>query len=268
MEYILYCDESSSKGEKYSDFFGGCIVDASKLHAIEYALNAKKAELNINAEVKWTKVTENYVEKYRELIHLFFNFVRSGDIKVRIMFRKNSDQYRPGEQPMKDERYFKLYYQFLKHSFGFKTDRSVTGDYYVHFYLDELPDHSTRANSFKDYLCELPNIQDMQNSGLHIRKRDIGEVKSHDHILLQCTDVILGAINFKLNGLNKVIPEGKTKRGKKTVAKEKLYKDILNEIKTIHSNFNIGISTGSRDYDNPHWTSPYEHWRFIPYKLL
>ena len=92
MEYILYCDESSSKGEYYSDFFG-CIISANRQKLVEKALNEKKAELNINAEVKWTKITENYLEKYCELIHLFFEFVRMGDIRVRIMFRKTSNQY-------------------------------------------------------------------------------------------------------------------------------------------------------------------------------
>lgn len=265
MEYILYCDESSSKGELFSDFFGGCIVSASVQPEIEKALNDKKAELNINAEVKWTKITENYVEKYCQLIHLFFDFVRAGKIRIRIMFRKTEDQYEKGNSPTKDQRYFKLYYQFLKHSFGFTTDKEITGEYYVHFYLDELPDHSVRANEFKDYLCELPNIADMSKSGLKIRKRDIGEVKSHNHVLLQCTDVILGAMHFRLNKLNKVIPEGKKRRGKKTIAKEKMYKFILEEINTIHPKFNIGTSTGARGYDHPHWESPYEHWCFKPY---
>lgn len=249
-------------------FFGGCIVPANRRTSIENALNAQKAALNINAEVKWTKITENYVDKYCELIHLFFDFVRSGDIRIRIMFRKTSDQYLRENMPQKDERYFKLYYQFLKHSFGFTTNKEITGDYYVHFYMDELPDHSIRANAFKDFLCGLPAIHDMEQSGLHIRKRDIGEVRSHDHVLLQCTDIILGAMYFKLNKLNEVIPEGKSRRGKKTIAKEKMYKFILKEIQTIHPHFNVGISTGFRDYENPHWESPYEHWCFKPNETL
>lgn len=56
MEYILYCDESSSKGEYFSDFFGGCIISANRQKLVEKALNEKKSELNINAEVKWTKI--------------------------------------------------------------------------------------------------------------------------------------------------------------------------------------------------------------------
>ena len=46
MEYILYCDESSSEGPKYSDFFGGCIINSADLKNVESALNAKKDELS------------------------------------------------------------------------------------------------------------------------------------------------------------------------------------------------------------------------------
>ena len=63
MEYILYCDESSSDGPKYSDFFGGCIINSVYLKTVEESLRAKKDELNLNGEIKWTKVTAQYLEK-------------------------------------------------------------------------------------------------------------------------------------------------------------------------------------------------------------
>ena len=265
MEYIIYCDESSARGIKYSDFFGGCIIEAGKIHAIEDALNRKKDELNLHGEIKWTKVTEPYLEKYCTMISTFFSFVRNGDVKVRIMFRKTANQYKQADMPVKDERYFKLYYEFIKHGFGFSTDRSITGDYYAHILLDELPDHSPSADAFKDYLCRLPKVLSWANTGLKVRKRDVGEVCSHDHVVLQCVDIILGAMYFRLNNLHKVKEPGQRIRGKRTRAKEKLYEHILEEIQTIHSGFNIGVSTGSRGYENPHWESPYEHWEFKPY---
>lgn len=52
MEYILYCDESSSKGKKFGDFFGGCIVSSKDLENIVAALEAKKEELNLYGEIK------------------------------------------------------------------------------------------------------------------------------------------------------------------------------------------------------------------------
>lgn len=262
VEYILYCDESSDKGSLYVDFYGGSIVRADKLPEIEVALNAKKEELNLHGEIKWSKVTAQYLERYQEMIHLFFEYVRSGDIHVRIMFRKKTNQRTAGDGMSKDDRYFKLYYQFLKHAFGFRTPTAYTGVYHVHFLLDELPDHSAEADRFKNYLCDLPQTADLRGTGLQIRKRDIGEVKSHDHVVLQCTDIILGAMFFRLNNLHLVKQEGARTRGKRTIAKEKLYKTIQKEIATIHPNFNIGVSTGAHGRDYPHWNSPYEHWVF------
>lgn len=262
VEYIVYCDESSDKGSLYVDFYGGSIVRADKLPEIVAALNAKKEELNLHGEIKWIKVTKQYLERYQEMICLFFTYVRAGDIRVRIMFRKKTNQRAAGNGMSKDDRYFKLYYQFLKHSFGFRTPAAHTGEYYVHFLLDELPDHSAEADKFKNYLCALPQTADMQETGMQIRKRDIGEVRSHDHVVLQCTDIVLGAMFFRLNRLHEVKPEGARRRGNRTIAKEKLYKMIQKEIATIHPNFNIGVSTGAHGREYPHWNSPYEHWLF------
>lgn len=70
---------------------------------------------------------------------------------------------------------------------------------------------------------------------------------------------------FRLNDLHKVMPEGKHRRGKRTVAKEKLYKTIFAEIEKLYPRFNIGISTGMNHprYENG-WEAPYRHWKFVP----
>lgn len=268
MRYIVYCDESSSKGDLYVDFFGGCIVDASKIHRIEDSLNSLKQSLNLRSEIKWTNVSESYLDKYRQVVHAFFEFVRSGDIRVRIMFRNRKSLYPHGALPAKEQRYFKLYYQFIKHSFGFRTPVCITGNYNVILLLDELPDHSSQADEFKRYLQSMPSTMDFAESGLHINAEDIGEVDSCNHVLLQCVDIVLGAIFFRMNKLNTVIDPATGKRGRRTKAKEKLYQMILEEIRTIHPSFNIGVSTGGRGLEYPHWSSPYEHWVFEPRTLV
>ena len=72
-------------------------------------------------------------------------------------------------------------------------------------------------------------------------------------------DIILGSINFKLN---KAKINGPNKRGKTTIAKEKLYKVILANIRDIYPNFNIGITTGIRGNIKNRWLDPYRHWLF------
>ena len=63
MIHILYCDESADKGEKYGDFFGGCMVRSTDIHRITQALEEKKQALNLGKEIKWTKVTEDVYKR-------------------------------------------------------------------------------------------------------------------------------------------------------------------------------------------------------------
>lgn len=265
MEYIIYCDESSSQGDKYTDFYGGCIVDGRYINQIISAIENKKQELHLFDEIKWVRVTENYLCKYIEIINLFFSFVKDGKIKIRIMFRKKET----GNNVLNnaDDKYFKLYYQFIKHAFGLKCipeDKPAN----VRIYLDKLPDRIDKCNQFKEFLYRMPDIRFFANSGLRIRKEDIVEIDSRKHVIHQCVDIVLGSMFFKLNGLNRIVPVGKYRRGKRTVAKEKLYTCIRNNIEALLPKFNVGVSTGGRSYSNPHWESPYEHWLFSSGEIM
>ena len=89
-QYLIYADESHRKGKFFSNFYGGALVNYRELEKINNKLNAKKEELSLLQEVKWTKVTEQYLDKYIELIDYFFEFVKANKIKIRIMFRQNA----------------------------------------------------------------------------------------------------------------------------------------------------------------------------------
>ena len=49
---------------------GGALINMSDINLIENILNDKKEELNLNGEIKWTKVTDNYLSKYIDMINL------------------------------------------------------------------------------------------------------------------------------------------------------------------------------------------------------
>lgn len=92
---------------------------------------------------------------------------------------------------------------------------------------------------------------------------DIAEVRSHDHVLMQCLDLVLGAMAFRLNDMHLEKLPATRRRGKRTIAKEKLYKHICGHIRALRPGFNIGESTGTDgDYCN-RWHHPYRHWRFV-----
>jgi hypothetical protein len=112
-EYILFCDESDRQGKYYSNFYGGVIVGASQYQRITDRLNQKKAELNLYQEVKWSKATERYHSKYKELITTFFEEIAHGHLRVRIMFRQNAHLPRGLTREQVELSYFLLYYQLL-----------------------------------------------------------------------------------------------------------------------------------------------------------
>lgn len=88
------------------------------LKKISNKLNEKKNDLGLLSEVKWTKVTEQYLDKYIELIDYFFKFVNANKVKIRIMFRQNANVPQNLSRDHEEKEYFLLYYQFIKHAFG------------------------------------------------------------------------------------------------------------------------------------------------------
>ena len=260
-QYLIYSDESYKRGNYYSNFYGGALVDYTKLQKINNILNNKKLELNFYGEVKWSKVSATYLPKYIELINLFFKLIKNGDIKIRIMFRQNAYVFEKLEKEKYENEYFLLYYQFIKHAFGISYCNENPDDDEIYFklYLDQLPDTTEKSNKFKEHILYLNNLFD---TNIYINKEDIVEINSKNHVILQCMDVILGSINFKLNDLNLAKLPGKNRRGKTTIAKEKLYKTIHKNICDIYPNFNIGITTALRNNIRNIWLDPYRHWKF------
>ena len=260
-QYLIYADESHRKGKYFSNFYGGALVNYIELEKITDKLNLKKKQLGLFQEVKWTKVTEQYLDKYIELIDYFFEFVKSNKIKIRIMFRQNAlvPQELTKEQQKKE--YFLLYYQFIKHAFGIDYCNLKEKDQVIlKLYFDKLPDTKKKNKEFKGHIYALNDLFYINN--VHIYNEDIAEVDSKNHVILQCMDIILGAMNFKLNDMDKEKIPGTYKRGKRTISKEKLYKNILKNIRMIYPNFNIGMSTSIRkDFSNS-WKDPYRHWSF------
>lgn len=117
-QYLIYADESHRKGKYFSNFYGGALVSYNELKKINEKLNNKKKELGLGQEVKWTKVTEQYLDKYIDLINYFFNFIKNNKIKIRIMFRQNAIVPQNLTRLQEEKEYFLLYYQFIKHAFG------------------------------------------------------------------------------------------------------------------------------------------------------
>ncbi len=165
MEYIIYFDESVNDGEYYSDFFGGVLVRNTDYDVVRCALDTMKQELNLNGEIKWIKVTANYLEKYKQIMNLFFSYIKGNRLKVRIMFRETSQTPSNLSAEQIHNRYSLLYYQFVKNAFGLiyhdSSDRTQT---FLRLYFDEIPYPLDQRDSFKSHILSSASLPVPQSS--------------------------------------------------------------------------------------------------------
>jgi hypothetical protein len=263
-EFIIYADESTQKGNYYSNFYGGALARSADIDNVRRILREAKQERNLFNEIKWSKVSAQYLDKYIGVMDQFFALVQQDLIKVRIMFTQNAHVPVGLDAYQRENSYHLLYYQFIKHAFGLSYANAGQEPIHLRIYLDKMPDTREKNAQFKAYLRGLQDAAHFRQARINIREDQIAEVDSHQHDLLQCLDVVLGAMQFRLNDQHKVKPPESARRGKKTIAKEKLYKHIHKQICQMHPHFNIGVSTGTKGDRTNRWRHSYRHWLFIP----
>ena len=266
-QFLIFCDESEASGRYFSNFYGGLLVGSSQYQRVTKKLNTLKKSLNLHGEVKWSKVTGPYLQKYEALVKCLFHELRQGHLKMRIMFRQNTHVATGLTDDQIEGPYFRLYYQFIKHAFGFQHRVEGSSRASLRLFFDSFPATREEAQQFKGFIHGLGQSPEFREGNVFLKAEDIAEVRSHEHVLLQMLDIVLGSVNFRLNNLHKEKPPGSRRRGKRTVAKEKLYKLILSEIHSLYPRLNIGISTGTPGGAPQRWGHAYRHWRFIPSKF-
>lgn len=264
-ELILYCDESDSSGKHFSNFYGGALVESPHLNEVRERLEACKIAQNLLGEVKWQKITEPYASKYMILATEIFNLVREGKLKIRIMFTQNYFSPTRLTEDQRENGFFLLYYQFIKHAFGMKfAGKPHLPPASVRIYFDKLPDTNEKCLAFKGFVSGLNQNYEWRNAGLSIKQDQLAEIDSKEHVILQALDLVLGAIQFRLNDKHLEKAPGTNRRGKRTIAKERVYKHILGEIRNTYEgkHFNIGTNTGKPEGMVNLWKDPYRHWLF------
>lgn len=263
-QLVIYCDESDISGKHFGNFYGGLLVEGHRLAEAETRIRARCEMLNLRNEVKWQKISEAYADKYIAVVDEIFDLVEAGDVKLRIMFTQNYYAAPRLSKIQREDGFFILYYQFIKHAFGLRFAGCEGTRTFVRLMFDELPDTLEKRARFKAYLAALGRSPTFRRAGIDLKAEDIAEVDSKRHVLLQCIDIVLGAIQFRLNDKHLEKPPGSRRRGKRTLAKVRVYKHVLARIRRIYPGFNIGRSTSIRGDSSNLWRDPYRHWLFVP----
>lgn len=263
-ELVIFGDESTKAGPIYSNFFGGAAVESHHLAEVEERLNGIRESVRLTAEVKWQKVTAQYLDRYVAFVDEVFDLLEERKLKMRVMFTQNIFVATGLERYHYENQFQILYYHFVKHAFGLQHASDGVTPVRVRFYLDKLPVPPHEASIFKAFIHSLERDRVIRRARILIPLDQIAEVDSHDHVTLQAVDVVLGAMQFRLNHRHREKPPGERIRGKKTRAKEALYKHINRRIQVLYPNFNIGVTTGHPNGREDRWNHPYRHWKFVP----
>lgn len=262
-EYVIYTDESSRTGRYYAHFYGGALIRSDDLEYVKEHLRAQAARLGLGAEVKWQKVSGGYLDRYLAMMDAFFDLVACDLVKIRVMFTQAG--HAPALTPYhREHQYHLLYYQFLKYAFGLRHANPDADEVTLRLYLDRLPDSGEKNALFKSHLCNLQACAEFRSASISVPWGQIAEVESHEHLAMQCLDVVLGSMQFRLNEAHREDPDDSAPRGKKTIAKLALHEHICARIRQIHPDFVIGATTRRAGGDGDRWKHPYRHWLFIP----
>lgn len=262
-EIIIYCDESDISGPHFGNFYGGLLVQSQHLAEVQQRIADRCAALHLNDEVKWQKISAHYADKYIALMDELFDLAEEGKVKLRVMFTQNYFSPVRLSPEQRENGFFLLYYQFVKHAFGLAHAGVEDERTRLRLYFDKLPDTHEKCAAFKGFLSGLNQSPGFRRGGISLPAQAIAEIDSKQHVLLQCADVVLGAMQFRLNDKHKAKPPGSRARGMRTRAKERVYKHILRRIRAIYPNFNIGISTSQRGNPANRWDDAYRHWLFV-----
>lgn len=249
-KYIIICDESTKHGSNYSYFYGGAILKENRYENITNTLNIFKEHYGLH-ELKRTKITEANYKDYIEVLNLFFTFVKSGDIKIRIMFSPNGQLDKTIPHSL-NETFMKFYHTFIINAFNIFYARE---NFRLRVVCDDLPETREQCNKFKQCLVNKIVKNDRVNANkVFISQQDIEEVDSKKHTVLQCVDVIVGLVDFALN-----TTEEELKKSKRAQAKYAVWKRILNYIFELHGNF-ILTETTRPTYSHKGWIKKYSHF--------
>jgi len=262
-QYQILADEGwthlDTPPNRYHHFFVSLFAPSDTISLLEQKLKIcnKNFEHPHKNEIKWSRLNARYFSDYKKLIDIFFDFwMQHDELKYRQMFLDRKYEY-IGEGNSKDI-LFMIYYQFLKHSFGFDSEyfKTLNIDSLL-FKLDDYPDKK-RKQTLIDY------VQSLYNS-FNVKINFIDSKTSYIH---QIVDILMGASgyygNFKCCKKDEIKPQD--------ICKLKLAKHIqkkLDEIQAKDRNtkvFHWFENTGNvkhYSYNNRHLYK-IVIWKFIP----
>ena len=181
--FNIYCDESCHIEHDHKPYMFLGKVSSAYNQVRFHTENIKeiKKKHHFYAEIKWTSVSKSKFHFYEKLIDYFF----STDLQFRTVGVEKAKISNETFNQTYDEFYYKMYYYLLNHN--------LNSLYNYNVYLD-IKD---RLSAFK-----VNNLKKILNTKFGVF-RNVQNIRSHESLLLQLTDLIMGAISYYHNNKDK-----------------------------------------------------------------
>jgi hypothetical protein len=189
-EFNIYCDESCHLENDGINVMTLGAIWCPKDSVIEISKDIKdikeKHGISRYAEIKWTKVSDSKLDFYLELVDYFFE---RNDMHFRVLIIPDKSSLQHDKfGHTHDEFYYKMYFNLLK------VIWQKDSNYYVYLDIKDTNGnnkvkklHKVLCNQKYDYKYEV------------ISK--IQQVRSHEVVVLQITDLLIGAVTYENRGL-------------------------------------------------------------------
>ena len=184
----VYADESChlesnaiTKDNRFMVLGGISCPDENKKYIFEAIKNLKEEnKINRFSEIKWVKVTKNKIHAYEALVKYFFS---CDELSFRAIIVDKKQLKHDAFNHTHDQFYYKMYWQMLEW-FIEQSNR-------YNIYLDiKDTQGSMKIKNLHTVLCNTKhdfNRQVIEN---------IQEIRSHEIVLTQLVDILIGAISY------------------------------------------------------------------------
>ncbi|AZA78709.1 DUF3800 domain-containing protein [Chryseobacterium sp. G0186] len=197
--FNLYCDESChiENDHKNYMFLGSISTPYNQIRFHNENIKEIKARHYFYGEIKWSNVSKSQFHFYMDLIDYFFNT----DLRFRCVGVEKSKINNQAFHQSYDDFYYKMYYYLLNHN--------INSLYSYNVYLD-IKD---TLSAFK--VNKLKNILNTKYGVF----RNVQNIRSHESLLMQMTDFIMGAVSYHNNDIEK-----------KNISKLKIIEKIISHV--------------------------------------
>lgn len=210
-EIRIYSDESRHRCERFL-LLGGIWVEEENIQEVEDVIrklrekygfdNDEGKHINFCGELKWTKVSDKYINLYKEVIDLIFDAVEKDLFRICIMLVDTQNPSVVKQGNIKNEGYFKLLYQLYYHNSKMPAVYKIYPDK-----ISNPKQSKVDFNTLDSYLDiafkkKFSSLLNPEDDGNPIRGfvNNITPIDSKDSNFIQMIDVVMGGIGFFQNG--------------------------------------------------------------------